>query len=155
MKTAAACLSTLLFATGASACPVSTAVMERYGISAAGFLSLPPVAQANADPSFLKITLTDSLLVSDGFRHTLFVDRQAKAAWIRRTGGLLGGARMVRADRRQRLVPRRLPGRGERAAGAERSGRHETRRPCPPNPHGAADALGVSTLNRNVPRLTK
>ncbi|MCD2516414.1 hypothetical protein LQ564_08820 [Massilia sp. G4R7] len=86
MKSAAV-LILILLAGNASACPLSKAVIDRYGISDGGILSPPPRTTANAAPSFLQFTLTDSALTSDGFRNTLFVDRQAGRAWLRRTGG--------------------------------------------------------------------
>ena len=90
MKQTAAFLITLLVAASASACPVSKALVERYGISDGGFLSPPPLATSRAAPSLFRIALPKSGLVNDGFAHTLFVDRQANRAWIRRTGGLEG-----------------------------------------------------------------
>ncbi|MEW6762860.1 MAG: hypothetical protein AB1437_18740 [Pseudomonadota bacterium] len=90
MKRSAIFLTILLATAGASACPVSEALVERYGISDGGFLSPPPLATSRAAPSLFRIALPTSNLVSDGFRHTFFVDRQANRAWIRRTGGLAG-----------------------------------------------------------------
>ena len=89
MKNAAVCLIALLLSAGAAACPLSKAVSERYGITDGGMLTPLPPAEPNADPAFLRISLSASNLISDGFQHTLFVDRQAKRAWLRRTGGLL------------------------------------------------------------------
>jgi len=90
MKNAAASLIALLLSAGAAACPLSKAVTERYGITDGGMLTPLPLAKPNADPAFLWLSLSSSNLISDGFHHTLFVDRQARRAWLRRTGGLLG-----------------------------------------------------------------
>jgi hypothetical protein len=90
MKVTAAFLTTLLVSVSASACPVSKALVDRYGISDGGFLSPPPLATSGPSPSLFRIALPKSILVSDGFAHTLFVDRQANRAWIRRTGGVSG-----------------------------------------------------------------
>ena len=88
MKNAAATLIALLLSTGAAACPLSKAVTERYGLTDVGMLTPLPVAEPNADPAFLRLSLSSSNLISDGFQHTLFVDRQTRRAWLRRTGGL-------------------------------------------------------------------
>ncbi|MGG7605857.1 hypothetical protein [Massilia sp. BKSP1R2A-1] len=90
MKRTAAFLTTFLVSASASACPVSKALVERYGISDGGFLSPPPLATSGPVPSLFRIALPTSILVSDGFAHTLFIDRQANRAWIRRTGGVSG-----------------------------------------------------------------
>ena len=87
VKRSVACLAILLTSTCASACPMLKALVDRYGISEAGFLLPIPLAKANADPAFLRMTLPTSDLVSDGFEHTVFIDRKGKLAWVRRTGG--------------------------------------------------------------------
>ncbi len=88
MQSLAFILTTVLLGANASACPVSTALVERYGIGDGGFLSPPPLATSRAPASLFKIALPKSNLVSDGFAHTVFVDRGANRAWILRTGGL-------------------------------------------------------------------
>ena len=90
MKNAASCFALLLLSAGASACPVSKAVIARYGISDGGILAPPPATAPNDKSGLLHLTLTNASLVSDGFRHILLVDRQSEQAWLRRSGGLAG-----------------------------------------------------------------
>jgi hypothetical protein len=85
---AATCLSA-----SASACPITDALVERYGISFSGFaVEIPGTHAPAAAPgeSLVRIAIPDASHVSDGFHHAVVLDTVQKKAWILRTGGFVG-----------------------------------------------------------------
>ena len=89
---ACAVAATCLSAT-ASACPMTDALVERYGISFSGFaVEIPGTHAPDAAPgeSLVRIAIPDASHVSDGFHHTVVLDTVKKKAWILRTGGFVG-----------------------------------------------------------------
>lgn len=85
---AATCLST-----SASACPMTDALVERYGISFSGFqVAIPGTHAPDVAPgeSLVRIAIPDASHVIDGFHHAVVVDTVRKKAWILRTGGFVG-----------------------------------------------------------------
>ena len=90
MKNIVVTVATLLFGAGASACPMWASVSQQYGIGAGGMMSPLPRAEHLAGGPFTTIELPESSLVSDGFRHTLLIDKAARKIWIRRSGGYAG-----------------------------------------------------------------
>ena len=91
---AATALTLLLPYSGtAFACPLAKSLVEYYGISFAGFARSIPTASAPAtsgEGALVRIAHPHHHLVSDGFRHTLFLDSKNNKVWILRTGGLAG-----------------------------------------------------------------
>ena len=82
-----------LLSTQALACPLSQSLTERYGISFSGFRTAIPEAKSPETGNggqFVRVRVPDDSNVSDGFHHTIVLDRTTKKAWILRTGGFVG-----------------------------------------------------------------
>ena len=81
-----------LLSVQALACPLSESLAERYGISFSGFKTAIPESKGpetgNGGP-LVRVLVPDASNVSDGFRHTIVLDRTTKKAWILRTGGFV------------------------------------------------------------------
>jgi hypothetical protein len=76
----------------ALACPLSQTLAERYGISFSGFRTAIPESkgpQTGSGEQFVRVPVPDDSNVSDGFHHTIVLDRTTKKAWILRTGGFV------------------------------------------------------------------
>lgn len=82
-----------LLSAQAPACPLSESLMTRYGVSFSGFSKAIPESAA-PDTShggpFVRVRMPDESSVSDGFRHTIVMDRTTRKVWILRTGGFVG-----------------------------------------------------------------
>jgi len=82
-----------LLSSQALGCPLSQSLAERYGISFSGFNTAIPETKgpetANGR-SLVRVRISDASNVSDGFHHTIVMDRTTKKAWILRTGGFVG-----------------------------------------------------------------
>ena len=82
-----------LLSAQALACPLSESLASRYGISFSGFST---AVRESAAPDtahggpFVRVRLPDASNVSDGFHHTIVMDRSTKKVWILRTGGFVG-----------------------------------------------------------------
>ena len=82
-----------LLSAHAPACPLSQSLAERYGISFSGFRTAIPESKGPGTGSggpFVRVLVPDASKVSDGFHHTIVMDRTTKKAWILRTGGFVG-----------------------------------------------------------------
>jgi hypothetical protein len=93
MKFLACAVAATCLSTAASACPMTDALVERYGISFSGFTVEIPDAQApDVAPgdALVRIAIPDTSHVADGFRHSVVLDTVKKKAWILRTGGFVG-----------------------------------------------------------------
>jgi hypothetical protein len=93
MKTFTFAMAAAVFSANAFACPVADKLAERYGISFSGFDTPIPSARAPAGANgggFVRMPIRESMLVSDGFRHTAVLHPATKQAWILRTGGFAG-----------------------------------------------------------------
>jgi len=92
MKRFVAALAGCLFAANASACPELDVFVKRYGISFSGFEKpIPAVSGPGVERSrLLRLPVANSLLVSDGFQHTVLYHTETRRAWILRTGGFVG-----------------------------------------------------------------
>jgi len=81
-----------LLSSQALGCPLSQSLAERYGISFSGFNTAIPETKgpetANGR-SLVRVRISDASNVSDGFHHTIVMDRTTKKAWILRTGGFV------------------------------------------------------------------
>jgi len=81
-----------LLSSQALGCPLSQSLAERYGISFSGFNTAIPETKgpetANGR-SLVRVRIPDASNVSDGFHHTIVMDRTTKKAWILRTGGFV------------------------------------------------------------------
>ena len=76
----------------ASACPLTDALVSRYGITFSGFdKPIPESAEPRTDKgsALMRFTVPDRTNVSDGFRHVVLLDAEKKRAWILRTGGFM------------------------------------------------------------------
>lgn len=94
MHQLAALLLAGLFSAGASACPLTDTLAERYGISFSGSdkplpATTPPPDRDGA--SWVRMVIHHNPLVSDGFRHAVVLDKTTMKAWIVRYGGFTGG----------------------------------------------------------------
>jgi len=81
-----------LLSAQAFACPLSKSLAERYGISFSGFSTAIPESKGPETGSggpFVRVVVPDASNVSDGFHHTIVLDRTTKKAWILRTGGFV------------------------------------------------------------------
>jgi hypothetical protein len=81
-----------LLSTQAFACPLSQSLAERYGISFSGFRTAIPESKGPEKGSsgpLVRVVVPDASNVSDGFHHTIVLDRTTKKAWILRTGGFV------------------------------------------------------------------
>lgn len=81
-----------LLSAQALACPLSQSLAERYGISFSGFRTAIPESKGPETASgrpFVRVLVPDDSNVSDGFHHTIVMDRATKKAWILRTGGFV------------------------------------------------------------------
>jgi hypothetical protein len=93
MKFLACAVAATCLSTSASACPMTDALVERYGISFSGFTVEIPDGQApDVAPgdALVRIAIPDTSHVADGFRHSVVLDTVKKKAWILRTGGFVG-----------------------------------------------------------------
>lgn len=93
MKFLACAVAAICLSTQASACPMTDALVERYGISYSGFTVEIPGVQAPdaaAGESLVRIAIPDTSHVIDGFHHSVLFDTVRKKAWILRTGGFVG-----------------------------------------------------------------
>jgi hypothetical protein len=81
-----------LLSAQALACPLAQSLAERYGISFSGFRTAIPETKGPETGSggpFVRVLVPDDSNVSDGFYHTIVMDRSTKKAWILRTGGFV------------------------------------------------------------------
>jgi hypothetical protein len=93
MKHAVLTTLMVLFSAQALACPLSKSVMDRYGVSFAGFGTAIPASAApdtTRGGPFVRVRMPDDSNVADGFHHTIVMDRTTRKVWILRTGGFVG-----------------------------------------------------------------
>ena len=93
MKFLACAIAATCVSSSASACPMTDALVERYGISFSGFkVEIPDAHAPDVAPgeSLVRIAIPDTSHVADGFRHSVLLDAGKKKAWILRTGGFVG-----------------------------------------------------------------